>query len=32
MLSAIITGRSSVAQAAKRASDQITRILNQPTS
>jgi N,N'-diacetylchitobiose transport system substrate-binding protein len=32
LLSSIITGRSSVAQAAKRASDQITRILNQPTS
>ena len=32
MLSAIITGRDSVAKAAKRASNQITNILNQPTS
>jgi N,N'-diacetylchitobiose transport system substrate-binding protein len=32
MLQSIFTGRSSVASAAKRASDQITRILNQPTT
>ncbi|HEV3478524.1 MAG TPA: extracellular solute-binding protein [Gaiellaceae bacterium] len=32
MLGSIFTGRSSVAKAAKRASDQITRILNQPTT
>jgi N,N'-diacetylchitobiose transport system substrate-binding protein len=32
MLQSIITGRSTVAKAAKRASDQITRILNQPTT
>jgi N,N'-diacetylchitobiose transport system substrate-binding protein len=32
MLASIFTGRSTVAKAAKRASDQITRILNQPTT
>jgi N,N'-diacetylchitobiose transport system substrate-binding protein len=32
MLSSIITGRASVATAAKRASNQITNILNQPTT
>jgi N,N'-diacetylchitobiose transport system substrate-binding protein len=32
MLQSIFTGRSSVAKAAKRASDQITRILNAPAS
>jgi N,N'-diacetylchitobiose transport system substrate-binding protein len=32
MLQSIFTGRSSVAKAAKRASDQITRILNAPTT
>ena len=32
MLQSIFTGRSSVAKAAKRASDQVTRILNAPTT
>jgi N,N'-diacetylchitobiose transport system substrate-binding protein len=32
MLSSIFTGRATVKSAAKRASDQITRILNQPTT
>jgi hypothetical protein len=31
MLSSIFTGRASVKSAANRASEQITRILNQPT-